>query len=131
MEMNSTVTASDFVSPNIIATSEFYNSLRTELIVSKFICILFAEAKANAPSVIFFDEVDGILSRLTQAESNLIKRVQCILKSEWRQAMEKSVQVIVVGATNNSWDIDMNDFGRQFDAKYYVDLPDRMASGVF
>ena len=88
---------------------------------------LFETARANAPAVIFFDDLDGIASKRNGRESwrnsmmsELLTQIQGLGKSD--------ADILVMGATNRPWDIDsaLMRSGR-FDSKIHVGLPDEKA----
>lgn len=77
----------------------------------KRVSALFSLARKLAPTVIFIDEIDSILSTRSSSEhSQYIQSVQSILLSEWdglKQGIGNIVQpVVVVGATNRPNSID-------------------------
>ena len=93
---------------------------------------LFRAAKQVAPSVIFIDEVDSLLSSRSSGEHEASKR----LKTEFLVQMDGIVQesdggggketanqhVFVLGATNRPWDID-EALRRRLAKRIYVPLP--------
>ncbi|XP_061396946.1 katanin p60 ATPase-containing subunit A-like 2 [Musca vetustissima] len=95
----------------------------------KLLKILFYLAQRHAPSIIFFDEIEGLTSkrdRSTDHESS--KR----FKNELLQlmdGMENSTQqgsgVFILASTNLPWEID-EAFLRRFEKKLLVQLPNEM-----
>ncbi len=85
---------------------------------------LFAEARKNEVSVVFFDEFDAIGKSRTENESNDITTVQEILAQ--MQGVEQSKNImLVLAATNCPWNLDSALLrpGR-FHEKIYIPLPD-------
>ncbi|MFC1573201.1 ATP-binding protein [Candidatus Eisenbacteria bacterium] len=68
----------------------------------RMVSLLFEEARANAPAVIFLDEVDGIASARTGNESGPERRILTTLLSELEGVVdvEDSLPVMVLAATN-------------------------------
>lgn len=90
----------------------------------KLVSELFAEARANAPSIIFIDEVDSLVSARGDNESEAARRI----KTEFLVQMDgvgnnKDQQVLILGATNlpNALDPAIR---RRFDKRIYIALPD-------
>lgn len=84
---------------------------------------VFARARASAPCIIFFDELDALVPRRDDNLSESSARVVNTLLTEL-DGLEARRQVYVVGATNRPDMIDpaMVRPGR-FDKMLYVDLP--------
>lgn len=84
---------------------------------------MFARARASAPCIIFFDELDALVPRRDDNLSESSARVVNTLLTEL-DGLEARKQVYVVGATNRPDMIDpaMVRPGR-FDKMLYVDLP--------
>jgi vacuolar protein-sorting-associated protein 4 len=82
---------------------------------------LFAAARANAPAIIFIDELDSILTQRKENEHDAIRRLktQFFVEMEGFAATDK---VTVIGATNCPWDMDDAAIGR-FEKRVYVPLP--------
>lgn len=81
-------------------------------------------ARSMAPSIIFIDEVDSILSRRKSEEHEASRR----LKTEFMVQLDgihnqQRSQVIVIAATNCPWDLD-EAIIRRFPKLIYVPLPD-------
>lgn len=95
----------------------------------KLIKMLFDEAKARAPSVIFIDEIDSLCSlRGEQSEHECTRR----MKSELLCHMDGLVSasnsdptksIVILGASNFPWNID-DAFLRRMEKRIYVPLPD-------
>eukprot|EP00928_Gymnodinium_smaydae_P053129 TRINITY_DN37192_c0_g1_i1.p1 TRINITY_DN37192_c0_g1~~TRINITY_DN37192_c0_g1_i1.p1 ORF type:complete len:1320 (+),score=265.34 TRINITY_DN37192_c0_g1_i1:269-3961(+) len=88
----------------------------------KTVKVLFLLAQQRAPSVIFLDEVDALLSARGDKDSEGSRRV----KNELLQALDGlavgSEDLLVVGATNLPWEIDAA-ASRRFAKKLHIPLP--------
>lgn len=86
--------------------------------------LLFEEAKNKQPSIIFFDEIDGLApvrsSKQEQIHSSIVSTLLALM-----DGMDNRGQVIVIGATNRPDAIDpaLRRPGR-FDREFYFSLPD-------
>lgn len=71
---------------------------------------LFSKARQNAPTIVFFDEIDAIArsrdQSSTASSNNVTKRVVDQLLTEIDGLDEQAEQVTVIGATNKPDDID-------------------------
>lgn len=89
----------------------------------KIIKVLFQMATHYSPSIIFFDEIEGLTSkrdRLSDHEAS--KR----FKNEFLQhldGLEETKGIFVLASTNLPWEIDAA-FLRRFERKVLVELPD-------
>ena len=87
--------------------------------------LLFDQAKAHQPSIIFFDEIDGLTpvrsSKQDQIHSSIVSTLLALM-----DGLDKRGQVIVIGATNRVDAIDpaLRRPGR-FDREMFFALPDR------
>ncbi|KAG8900837.1 hypothetical protein FRB99_005742 [Tulasnella sp. 403] len=85
--------------------------------------LLFDEARANQPSIIFFDEIDGLApvrsSKQDQIHASIVSTLLALM-----DGMDGRGQVIVIGATNRPDSIDpaLRRPGR-FDREFYFPLP--------
>lgn len=87
---------------------------------------LFRIARENAPTVIFFDEVDALAPKRSRTDSSVMKRAVPQLLAEMDGfSKDRREMVLVIGATNNPWDMDeaLMRPGR-FDEKIYIGPPD-------
>ncbi|KAF9180594.1 ATPase AAA domain-containing protein 2B [Haplosporangium sp. Z 767] len=89
--------------------------------------LLFEEAKAWQPSIIFFDEIDGLCpvrsSKQEQIHSSIVSTMLALM-----DGLDGRGQVIVIGATNRIDAIDpaLRRPGR-FDREFYFPLPNEAA----
>ncbi|KAJ5246998.1 hypothetical protein N7468_001981 [Penicillium chermesinum] len=85
--------------------------------------LLFEEARKNQPSIIFFDEIDGLApvrsSKQEQIHSTIVATLLALM-----DGMDGRGQVIVIGATNRPDSVDpaLRRPGR-FDREFYFPLP--------
>lgn len=88
---------------------------------------LFEEARANAPVVLFLDEVDALGAKRTSQQSWMRTVVNQLL-TELDGQGSSNEGVFVLGATNQPWDVDpaLRRPGR-FDRLLLVSPPDRQA----
>ncbi|KAI5288730.1 hypothetical protein KEM54_004954 [Ascosphaera aggregata] len=103
----------------------------------KLVKALFGLAKLFAPSIIFVDEIDAILSsRASQGEHEVSRRTKTEFLVQWsdlqkaaagREPSESTVgdasRVLVLAATNIPWDID-EAARRRFVRRQYIPLPE-------
>lgn len=88
--------------------------------------LLFEEARKNQPSIIFFDEIDGLApvrsSKQEQIHASIVATLLALM-----DGMDGRGQVIVIGATNRPDSVDpaLRRPGR-FDREFYFPLPDAM-----
>ncbi|CAK4031638.1 related to 26S proteasome subunit YTA7 [Lecanosticta acicola] len=89
--------------------------------------LLFEEARKNQPSIIFFDEIDGLApvrsSKQEQIHASIVATLLALM-----DGMDGRGQVIVIGATNRPDSVDpaLRRPGR-FDREFYFPLPDQNA----
>jgi len=86
---------------------------------------IFEEAKANAPSIIFIDELDSIAPKREEVTGEVERRVVAQLLS-LMDGLEARGQVVVIGATNRVDSIDpaLRRPGR-FDREIEIGVPDK------
>jgi ATPase family AAA domain-containing protein 2 len=86
--------------------------------------LLFEDARKNQPSIIFFDEIDGLApvrsSKQEQIHASIVSTMLALM-----DGMDGRGQTIVIGATNRPDNIDpaLRRPGR-FDREFYFPLPD-------
>ncbi|KAJ9664300.1 TAT-binding protein-like protein 7, AAA ATPase [Coniosporium apollinis] len=89
--------------------------------------LLFEEARKNQPSIIFFDEIDGLApvrsSKQEQIHASIVATLLALM-----DGMDGRGQVIVIGATNRPDSVDpaLRRPGR-FDREFYFPLPGEKA----
>jgi transitional endoplasmic reticulum ATPase len=86
---------------------------------------VFEDAKKNAPSIIFIDELDSIAPKRGEVTGEVERRVVAQLLS-LMDGLESRGEIIVIGATNRVNDIDeaLRRPGR-FDRELVIGVPDR------
>ncbi|MGC9059263.1 MAG: AAA family ATPase, partial [Candidatus Aenigmatarchaeota archaeon] len=86
---------------------------------------IFEEAEKNAPSIIFFDEIDAIAPKREEVGGEVERRIVATLLS-LMDGLKSRGKVIVIAATNRPNDIDpaLRRPGR-FDREIEVPVPDR------
>jgi transitional endoplasmic reticulum ATPase len=89
---------------------------------------LFKYASKHSPSVLFFDEIDAITPKRSKTNSSYMKRAVPALLSEMDGIVARKHTLLVIGATNNPWDID-EAFLRpgRFGERIYIPPPDAKA----
>ncbi len=112
----------------------FFISVNGPEIMSKFygeseakLREIFEEAKRNAPSIIFIDEIDAIAPKRSEVTGEVEKRVVAQLLA-LMDGLEPRSNVVVIGATNrvNSLDPALRRPGR-FDREIEFPVPNRQA----
>ena len=85
----------------------------------------FEEAEQNAPSIIFFDEIDAIATKREETKGDVEKRVVAQLLG-LMDGLKSRGKVIVIAATNmpNSLDLALRRPGR-FDREIEIRVPDK------
>ncbi|KAF2003896.1 AAA-domain-containing protein [Amniculicola lignicola CBS 123094] len=89
--------------------------------------LLFEEARKTQPSIIFFDEIDGLApvrsSKQEQIHASIVATLLALM-----DGMDGRGQVIVIGATNRPDSVDpaLRRPGR-FDREFYFPLPNQLA----
>jgi fidgetin-like protein 1 len=110
----------------------------------KLVRALFALAKALAPSIIFVDEIDSLLSSRGSSEHDSTRRIKTEFLIQWSDLQraaagkvqsEKEKQegdasrVLVLAATNMPWAID-EAARRRFVRRQYIPLPEDQVRGT-
>eukprot|EP00578_Thalassiosira_sp_NH16_P008567 CAMPEP_0181123056 /NCGR_PEP_ID=MMETSP1071-20121207/25668_1 /TAXON_ID=35127 /ORGANISM="Thalassiosira sp., Strain NH16" /LENGTH=841 /DNA_ID=CAMNT_0023208117 /DNA_START=14 /DNA_END=2539 /DNA_ORIENTATION=+ len=91
----------------------------------KLVRTLFAVASYRAPSVVFIDEVDSMLTQRKADENDASRRIKTQFLVELDGAKnERQKQVLVIGATNLPQELD-DAARRRFVKKLYIPLPDQ------
>ncbi|KAH8091244.1 AAA ATPase-like protein [Aureococcus anophagefferens] len=95
----------------------------------KLVKALFKVARDRAPSVVFLDEVDSLLSRRGDGDHEASRR----LKTEFLVHLDGlggGGRVLFMGATNRPWDLD-DAFLRRVPRRVLIPLPDGAARRAF
>ncbi len=89
---------------------------------------LFEQARAEAPTILFFDEVEALAAARHQLKHGPGRRLVNQLLTEMDGIQAQNASVLVLGATNAPWDVDpaLRRPGR-FDRVIFVPPPDRVA----
>ncbi|WP_290703987.1 AAA family ATPase [Ferroplasma sp. Type II] len=89
---------------------------------------LFKYASKHSPAVLFFDEIDAITPKRSKTNSSYMKRAVPALLSEMDGIVGRKNTLLIIGATNNPWDID-EAFLRpgRFGERIYIPPPDVVA----
>jgi SpoVK/Ycf46/Vps4 family AAA+-type ATPase len=91
----------------------------------KLVRALFLVAKERAPSIIFIDEIDSLLSARSSDEHEASRKVKTeFLVNMDGFASSKDDRVVVMAATNRPADID-EAARRRFPKRLYIRLPDK------
>lgn len=113
---------------NMINATFFYVSV--DRILSRYLgdsprmlAAVFRVARRNAPSIIFFDEVEPLAQRRDSAKETATGLVQTFLTELDGFNDYSGEPLLVIAATNKPWMLDEAIISR-FDKKIYVPLPD-------
>jgi ATP-dependent 26S proteasome regulatory subunit len=87
---------------------------------------LFASARRAAPSVLFFDELDGLLGARSARDQGAERELKTTLLSEMSRLEHAGAPVVVMGATNRVGDVDAAVL-RRMRLRVHVGLPDARA----
>lgn len=94
---------------------------------TKLIAAVFAVARKRAPSTLFFDELESIVSKRTGKIDGSGGAEDARVISQILTEMNKpNVGVFIIGATNIPWAID-DAVRRRFERTIYIPLPDPLA----
>ena len=80
---------------------------------------LFALAREKAPSLLIFDEIDSLIRKRSDADSDTERR----MKAEFLHQMENMHGILLVGITNMPWELDSAAL-KQFKKRILVPMPD-------
>ena len=111
------------------ANTTFFNMTASSLISKwhgeseKMIKALFQVARKNAPSTIFFDEIDSLMMKRGD-EHEASRRLKSELLSEMSGMNTNSdARVMVLATSNKPWDLD-EAFRRRLEKRIYIPLPE-------
>ncbi|KFM22390.1 Spastin [Auxenochlorella protothecoides] len=88
----------------------------------KLVRALFRVAAAAAPSIIFIDEIDSVLSARRGDEHDASRRLKTEFLSAFDGVASGAAHLLVLGATNRPWDLD-EAVVRRLPKRIYVALP--------
>jgi SpoVK/Ycf46/Vps4 family AAA+-type ATPase len=83
---------------------------------------LFDAAIASEPSVLFFDEIDGMLCGRSSSDSAADRELKTCLLSEMSRLERSDARVVLIAATNRPGDLDAA-LSRRLALKIFVGLP--------
>ncbi|KAI5794941.1 putative AAA family ATPase [Pyronema domesticum] len=100
----------------------------------KLVRALFALSKALAPSIIFVDEIDSLLSARSGGENDATRRIKTEFLIQWSSLARAAAssdsspsscdsRILVLAATNLPWEID-EAARRRFARRQYIPLPE-------
>ncbi|ODV81089.1 AAA-domain-containing protein [Suhomyces tanzawaensis NRRL Y-17324] len=97
----------------------------------KLVRALFILARKLAPSIVFVDEIDSLLSSRTEGEVESTRRIKNEFLVQWSELSSAAAgresedvsRVLILGATNLPWSID-EAARRRFVRRQYIPLPE-------
>lgn len=91
--------------------------------------VLWEYARQKSPSIMFFDEIDAVCSVRSSGSSGESETSRRVLTNLLQQTeglfKDPNRPVLLLGATNNPWDIDPA-MRRRFERRVYIPLPERI-----
>jgi len=93
---------------------------------AKLVKFLFEHARKNAPTVIFFDELDSVCTSRSGKKSEASRGLLTQIMTEMDGLKKETGQVLVLAATNTPWALDSAILSR-FQRRIHVELPDEEA----
>lgn len=88
----------------------------------KRVAEIFHTARENRPCIVFFDEVEALMSQRAAGENDAMKRVKTQLLDEIDGSFVDNKGVFIIAATNRPGDLD-SAFTRRFKRRLLLDLP--------
>ena len=97
----------------------------------KLVKALFLVARKLAPSIVFIDEIDSLLSSRSDGENDSTRRIKNEFLIQWSELSSAAAgrdhddvsRVLILGATNLPWSID-EAARRRFVRRQYIPLPE-------
>lgn len=91
----------------------------------------FETARGNAPSVLFFDELDALGFSRSKSRSDVMRPLVDTMLNELQSVESTNDKLLIIGATNMPWDVD-DAFKRpgRFDKLVFVPPPDKEARKI-
>jgi len=87
--------------------------------------MLFKVAKDRQPSIIFFDEIEGLCGPPCDKDVGLTKNaIRRSLLEHWSNIESSTERIIIIGATNHPKKID-GPFWSRFENQVFIPLPDK------
>eukprot|EP00986_Skeletonema_menzelii_P008072 scaffold3310_cov87-Skeletonema_menzelii.AAC.2 len=98
----------------------------------KLVKALFAVASCRAPSVVFIDEVDSLMSQRKRDEDEVSRKAKTEFLVQLDGIANETTggRVIVIGATNRPQELD-DAARRRFQTRLYIPLPDQHGREAF
>jgi len=93
---------------------------------SKLVKFLFEHARKNAPTVVFFDELDSVCTSRSDKKSEASRGLLTQIMTEMDGLKKETGHVLVLAATNTPWALDSAILSR-FQRRIHVELPDEEA----
>lgn len=92
---------------------------------------VFETARANRPSVLFFDEIDTLGYNRAKSNSDVMRPLVDSMLTEMESVHTNTEEMLIIGATNMPWDVDAA-FKRpgRFDKLVFVPPPDHAAREI-
>ena len=87
---------------------------------------IFDIARKNKPAIIFFDEIDSVMSARSENENDATRRLKTQFLIEMQGVGKDDEGILVLGATNIPWALDPA-VRRRFQKKIYINLPEENA----
>lgn len=114
------------------AESEFLSVSSSDLVSKwqgeseKLVRNLFELAREAKHAIVFIDEIDSLVTSRSEGESDSARRIKTEFLVQMDGVGKGRDNVLVLGATNTPWEIDMA-MRRRFEKKVYIPLPEAPA----